>query len=175
MKLHPSTFVAQTDSVFAQSLADCGFTVDGEDHEDDWHACRRYRAGDRYIEIAANCHFRDGDPECRMILGHGSNDWPDSDWNKIAIWRLRGSGGNYPLTSIDEIPKVLNKMLRDLQHHAQDFLDGDVNRFLETLAAQTREREPYKTYTPQPDGSYKTIIDPESQALKDRYSNPKKA
>lgn len=168
-------FVDMTDRVFAETLANSGFTPDGEVHEDDWYACRRYRAGERYIEVSANYHFRDGEPECRLILGHGSNDWPESDWNKIALWRLRGSGGNYPIRSTNDISRVLNKMLRDLHHHAQDFLDGDIQRFLETRAAQSREREPYKTYSPQPDGSYKTTIDLESQALKDRYSNPEKA
>lgn len=175
MKLHPLTFVKESDSVFAAQLAQFGFSADGKRNEDDWYACRRYRDGDRYIEITANCHFRDGEPECRVILGHGADSWPDTDWNKIALWRLCGSDGNYPFASIDEIPRILNKMLRDLLNHAQDFLDGDLTRFLEIRATQTREREPYKIYEPQPDGSYTTIVDPESQALKDRYSNPKKA
>jgi len=172
MKLHPATFVAQTDSAFAETLASCGFKPDGVNHEDDWHVCRRFRAGDRYIEITADCHYRDGDPECRVILGHGSSDWPKSDWNKIALWRLSESGGNYAIRSTDDIPRILKKMVRDLRHHAQDFLNGDIGRFVEARAAQTREREPYKTYTPQPEGSYKMIIDAESQALKHRYSNP---
>ena len=172
MKLHPPTFVNQADSVFAETLANSGFVTDGEDHEDDWHVCRRYRAGDRYIEITADCHFRDGEPECRLILGHGSNEWPECDWNKIALWRIKGSGANYPFRSSDGIPKLLRTMLSELQHHAHDFLSGDLERFFDARAVQSREREPIKTYSPQPDGSYKTTIDPVTQALKDRYSNP---
>lgn len=172
MKLNQRTFITQTDGVFAAQLEEYGFSLDGDDHEDDWHVCRRYRSSEQYIEITADCHFRDGDPECRVILGVGSNEWPECDWNRIALWRLSGTNSNYPFGTPNDIPKVLRKMLHDLLYYAKDFLNGDLAHFLETLATQTREREPYKTYSPQSDGSYETIIDPESQALKERYTKP---
>jgi len=172
MKLHPPTFIRHTDSVFADTLADRGFQPDGQDHEDDWHVGRRYRADDRYIEITADCHFRDGEPECRVILGHGSNDWPECDWNHIALWRLSGTGANYPFKTPSEIPDLLAVMLADLQIHADDFLNGDLVRFINARAIQSRNREPIKRYSPQPDGTYATTIDPVTLALKDRYSNP---
>ena len=175
MKLDPPKFVALVDGIFAESMLSLGFTPAGEDPHDDWHCSRRFRAGERYVEISASCHPRDGVPECRIVLGEGSNEWPECDWNSIALWRLRGQGGNYPFHSTNEIAEVLVRMRDDLLQYATDFLTGDTDRFLEQRAAQNRDREPYKVYSPQSDGSYRMAYDPESQELKNRFSQTKKA
>ena len=175
MKLKPKQFVTQVDAAFADALASFGFDPAGEHHHDNWHASRTYRAGDRYIEINVNCHFRDGQPECRVILGDGPNDWPDRDWNAIALWRLSNTGTNYPLQQIEDIPSILATMSNDLLEQADDFLSGNIDRFLNQRAAQNREREPYKIHAPQPDGSRQTTYEPENQQLKERYSQEKKA
>ena len=174
MKLNPKKFVAQVDAAFVHSLSSFGFEPAGEDHEDDWHASRTYRAGDRYIEINANCHFRDGQPECRVVLGDGPNDWPERDWNAIALWRLSNTGDNYPIQKIEDVPSILKTMANDLLEQADDFLSGNIDRFLKQRAAQNREREPYMIQSPQPDGSYQTTYEPESLQLKERYSQEKR-
>ena len=170
MKLRPKQFVTQTDCVFMELLAAHGFAEDGYHKEDDWHVCRRYRSGDRYIEITANCHFRDGQPECRLILGHGSHEWPETDWNKIALWGLSGGDQNYPFNSIDEIAGILDKMCIDLNQHAADFLANDLTKFKTARAIQNRDRKPYTIHSPQSDGSYGSAVDPESAELKRKFS-----
>ena len=175
MKLSPTQFVVQVDAVFADALAPFGFASKGERHHDDWYVCRTYRAGDRYLEIDANCHFRDGHPECGVILGDGPNGWPDRDWNAIALWRLSETGENYPFQRVEDIPSILVTMRIDLLEQAEDFLSGDIDRLLKQRSAQNRKREPYKIHSPQPDGSYQTSYEPESQQLKERYSQEKKA
>lgn len=175
MKLNPRTFVAQVDRVFAKTLAAFGFEPDGERHDEVWYACRRYRCGKRYIEITANCDPRDGDPDCRVILGEGSNDWPDRDWNAIALCELRGTGGTYPISSVRKIPSILGVMGRELQIDGKDFLEGNLERFYEKRAARTHQREPYKIYVPKGDGTWEMIIELESWKLKKRYSRRKKA
>jgi hypothetical protein len=170
MKLNPKQFVMQSDGVFLELLSEHGFVVDGYDKEDDWHVCRRYRSGDRYIEITADCHFRDGKPECALILGHGSHEWPETDWNKIALWRSRGEGENYPFNTTSEIPDILHRMSIDLTKLAADFLANDLSEFTMARANQNRDRQPYIIHSPQPDGSYRSTIDPESEQLKRRFS-----
>lgn len=152
MKLKPRTFVAQVDRVFAKPLAAFGFEPDGEDHQDDWYACRRFRRGEHFIEITASCHVRDGRPECGVILGEGSYGWPECDWNAIALWRLNGAEGNYPFTNVRKVPSILAGMLTELNRDAKDFLRGDLERFHEKLAAQAAERQPYKIHYPSRDG-----------------------
>lgn len=174
MKLNPTQFVAQVDTAFADALAAFGFASAGENHHDDWYASRTYRSDDRYIEINANCHFRDGEPECYVILGDGPSDWPEYDWNAIALWRLSGTGGNYRFKDIEDIPVILDKMCSDLLEQGEDFLSGNIDHFLKQRAAQNRDREPYKIHSPQPDGSYQTSYDSESQQLKERYSREEK-
>ena len=175
MNLNPNQFVAQVDAAFADALATFGFESAGQNHHDDWYVCRTYRAGDRYIEINANCHFRDGQPECRVILGDGPNEWPDCDWNTIALWRLSETGRNYPFERVEDIPSILVTMCNDLLEQAGDFLSGNIDRFLKKRATLNRQREPYKIHSPQPDGSYQASYEPESQQLKERYSQEKKA
>lgn len=170
MKLIPKQFVAQVDRVLMELLSEHGFAEDGHEREDDWHVCRRFRSGDRYIEVTADCHFRDGQPECRLILGHGSHEWPETDWNKIALWVLRGSGQNYPFNSTDEILGILEQMCIELTRDAADFLGNDLARFKAARAKQNRARRPYTIHGPLPDGSYGSMLDPESAELRRKFS-----
>ena len=175
MKLDPKQFIAQVDAAFTDAISPFGFAPASENHYDDWYASRIFRSGDRYIDINANCHFRDGEPECRVILGDGPDNWPEYDWNTIALWRLTGNGGNYPIREIEDIPVILETMCQDLLSQAEDFLSGNIDRFLKQRAAQNSQREPYKIYSPQPDGSYEASYETESRALKERYSHEKES
>ena len=175
MKLNPSQFVELVDSVFAEALAAFQLMPVDWHHHEDYFACRTFRSGDRYLQVSANCYFRDGQPECRVVLGHGPHHWPDVDWNAMALWRLNESGENYPFHSVEDIPSVLAVMRQDLLNTAEDFLAGDIVRFLKQRSAQNRQREPYVVHSPQPDGTYKATFEPESQKLKEKYSSEKKA
>lgn len=168
--LNEREFVNLVDGLFAERLADLGFAPDGAKCDGDRYYCRRFRAGQRYVSIEFHLYLEDGSPEGRLILGEGSNDWPESDWNAIALWRLRGKGGNYPLPGTDKLGEVLAQMRDDLFPYASDFLSGDTSRFIRARAAQNSEREPYKIYGPQKDGSFQPAIDVVSQKLKERFS-----
>lgn len=170
MKLKRRQFLKLVDTVFGSSMTSFGFNPDGDDHHDDWYCCRRFRSGTRYVAISANCHFRDGAPQCCVVLGDGTNDWPESDWNAIALWRLRGEGGNYPFQSEGELGDLLARMRNDLVTYASDFLTGDTTRFIAVRSVQNEGREPYKMHVPQSDGSLQVSIDAISQALKKRFS-----
>ncbi len=170
MDLHVKQFVALADDTFAEALATFGFAPVASDNHDSWHCSRTYRSGERYIEITASCHPRDGGPECRVILGDGSHEWPDRDWNAIALWRLIGKGGNYCFKRVEDLDALLPKMSSDLLSEATDFLQGDVARFTAKRKEQNRGRTPYTIHEPQPDGSYSSRPDPESEDLKSRFS-----
>lgn len=170
MHLDPKTFVSLADAAFARVVADYGFNPAREENDDDWYCARTYRADARYIVVSANCHWKDGAPECRVVLGEGSDEWPETDWNAVALWRLRGTGGNYPLPAVDHLDRILAQMSSDLLEHAADFLSGDTRRLVRTRAEQNRDREPYKVYAPQADGTYESNPDPVSQELKQRFS-----
>lgn len=171
VQLNPTMFAQSADAAFRRHLAETDFHAAGEDHIDQWYASKSYRNGDRYVVLSANCHWKDGSPECRVVLGEGSTDWPESDWNAVPLWRLLGRGGNYPLKSIDDLDEVIDTMCRDLALHAHDFLRGDLDRFKKVRAEQNRGRQPYMIHTPQSDGSYQSKPDSESMKLKDRFSN----
>lgn len=174
MKLDPELVVAQVAAAFSSPLSSNGFQpVPTEQIHADYVSCL-YRSGEQYIEITINCYHRDGEPECRVTLGDGSFEWPERDWNKIALWHLTGTGGNYPFKRIDQLPSLFSKMANDLKVTAEDFLSGDLDRFLQRRAAVNQSREPYKIHTPY-GWMYKTSIDPESERLKERYSRPQRS
>src|SRR5262249_43566915 len=76
-------FVSLCDSVFAESLAGPGFTGTSERSE------AGYYSG---LGIGTSLFLpTDGTPHCGIHLGEGSDDWPETDWNKIALWQLRES------------------------------------------------------------------------------------
>jgi len=162
-------FVKVVDGVFAERFAEFGFAPDGAERDGDAYYWRRFRAGQRYVSIKLDLHLRDGPPECCLILGEGSNDFPESDWNAIALWRLRGEAGNYPLPGTDKLGEVMVQMRDDLFQYASDFLSGDTRRFIRVRSAQNSEREPYKFHLPREDGTYQTAIDLMSQKLKERF------
>lgn len=49
---------------------------------------RLYRKGDLYVGISVSFYHRDYPFYCRVSLGEGSTEWPETDWNCIALWQL---------------------------------------------------------------------------------------
>jgi hypothetical protein len=174
-----SNFRFDCDRVFANRLARFGFAPAGEQWVEDWYVSRIYRADSRYVEIVvSNLWFRDERPHCGVYLGEGDTEWPETDWNKIALWQL-GVGVNesvvgnldrYPLRSLDELPKVLRTIRVDLLAKCPDFLSGSLDRFRESRSRINRQREPYKVYSPDASGRYTMRYDKKSAALKRRFS-----
>jgi hypothetical protein len=144
-----------------------------------------YCAGTRYIAVSVTADPREPPFYSNIRLGDGSVDWPDRDWNSVALWRLarkRGVGdevspGNYPLSDSAEgqlIPSDLGplftRMRDDLISFAADFLTDDLRAFRRVRAAQTRARSPYMIHCPDGQGGYVSSVDPASAKLKERFS-----
>src|SRR5688572_10593368 len=75
-----------------EALATEGFSLVSatvqRDVEAPSYARRTYLNGDRYIEFFVNTHYRDEPVYGNVILGTGTTEWPDGDWNAIALWKL---------------------------------------------------------------------------------------
>ena len=174
-------FVELCDVAFSDRLAAHGFVAvpGGFAHSGraGSGAERSYRNGDRYVKVTATTDYRDG-PQVNVEVGEGSLDWPEVDWNGVALWQLRGrvwpgraSPGSYPLGSIAGLPDVLAKAATDTEQHAADFLHGDLQRFRSARARVTRRRKPYQVGVPGASGRYEFTDDPESAELKRRFED----
>ena len=135
-----------------------------------------YRKNNQYIKINANFHPRDYPPYFNVILGEGSTEWPESDWNSAALWRMKErlfpgiKSGEYQLKNLESFLRALLISKSDLEKYAEGFLMGDLTLFKEVRANQNRSREPYKIYTPDSTGKYSEKYDEESKRLKEKYS-----
>jgi hypothetical protein len=144
---------------------------------------QRYLADARYIEVTANVDPRDAPFYCNITLGEGRTDWPERDWNSIALWRLIREQASTPAeadaaeyllgdqTDVSEsLQRVFDRMRADLLRYAGDFLTGHLRTFRRVRAVQTRERAPYTVHQPDGRGGYIATVHPESAALKERFS-----
>lgn len=128
---------------------------------------------DRYVEIYANCHPRDYPPYFNVVLGEGSLESPDNDWNSVALWRMRSDpedGSEYRIEAIKSIDDFVHSVRTDFELLAKGFLTGDLKAFHRIRAAQTKTREPYLIHKPDKNGRYRTRPEPESVRLKEKYS-----
>ena len=171
------TFVDLATSRIGPALAEFGFAPEPLEFLDKHVATVGYRNGNRYVEARITLHPRDLPFHGNIVLGEGSRSWPEADWNSVALWQLIHAhpGGDpkasvYRLTSDDEVPNVVEAMRADLLCYAGDFLGGGVEMLRKIRGEVNHSREPYKIYRPAEDGGYKSEIDPESAALKERFS-----
>ena len=144
---------------------------------------QQYVAGARYIEVTANVEPRDAPYYCNVMLGEGRTDWPERDWNSVALWRLirdqastpaEAEAQEYLLGDETEVAaalrRIFDRMRADLVRYAGDFLAGDLRTFRRVRAVQARERSPYTVHKPDGRGGYVATPHPESAALKERFS-----
>ncbi|HEX5323531.1 MAG TPA: hypothetical protein VFW40_07075, partial [Capsulimonadaceae bacterium] len=138
-----------------------------------------YQKGELYVRVSVSFDPRDAPFGVIVYLDEGGINWPDWDWNSVALWRLiklkfpnRHVAGKepYPVDSPSNINDVLPRICSDLEQFAQDFLTGELAIFKKARAEQNRGRRPYLIHRPGPDGRYITEIEPESQKLLERYS-----
>lgn len=177
MKLTASQFARCADDALGDLLAERGFDPISAEQIGQGAWFRTYRNGKRYIRVSAGERSRDEEPHLDVLLGEGTDAWPETDWNTIALRTLAGHNSWYPLEESEafhleeaSIRATLREVRDDLERHAADFLEGDLRRFLDARAAQNEQREAYRIHSPGADGTYTTKIDPKSAGLKERYS-----
>jgi hypothetical protein len=171
-------FTTLCDRAFKARLAKFGFIRVSKMSKS--HLCSHiYRNANLYITVFANTHFRDAPNYCGVNLGEGSDKWPESDWNSIALWQMvkrqnpeefNDEAPPYGLRYSEELPKELEHMSEHLLTYASDFLKSDLTVFHEIRSAITQGREPYKVYQLNEEGRYEISIDEESMRLKERFS-----
>lgn len=160
---------------FDRILADYGFRRISKKLEGHFFTAD-YVSGSRYISLRANTHPRDFPPYFNVVLGEGSMDWPECDWNSVALWRLRNflepaaDAAEYDLENAPDANRLIAEASADIVSFHGGFLEGDVKGFRTARAAQNRMREPYKIHQPDGRGGYRTRVDTESARLKDEFS-----
>jgi hypothetical protein len=164
-------------TIFDKPLAEHGFKLKRKKTEK--LSCQRiYVNEDRYIKISGNVHPRDFPPHYNIVLGQGSYEWPDTDWNSVALWRIKKSidpklkAKEYSLELMDsdKLGHSLTHAKNELLDYGQKFLTGDIEVFDKVRREQNKGRQPYKIYTPTYNGGQETTIDQESKDLKEKYS-----
>lgn len=141
------------------------------------HGCIvTYKNGERYIQVEVNVHPHDYPYYWNILLGEGSLEWPEYDWNHIALWHIKnyfneGDGSEYKI-DLDKttIRKTILVGKRDLEKYGEDFLKRDLKLFYKLRSKMNKERDPYKIYFPNKDGTYSMTLDEESKRLKEKFS-----
>jgi len=135
-----------------------------------------YQSGQRYVSLRANTHPRDYPPSFNIILGEGSLEWPECDWNAVALWRMRNVleknevGTEFGLKDVTDPTTFASDARAQLEEFNGGFLEGNLSLFRKVRARQTREREPYRIFEPAGEGKYTERPDSESERLKERFS-----
>ena len=175
-------FRIATETHFDGFLSPFGFTrTKSEDEEFGFSVT--YRCGERYVSIGATLHPHDYPYYLWLNLGDGRDDFPESDWNATALWRFvqHLSPDDYAkekdlydismgLTESDVEEKM--RCLRiSCEAFGQSFLSGDLAMFKKLRAAQNRDREPYKIYSPKQGGGYEMSYEEGSSRLKKKFSD----
>ncbi len=172
-------FVDQVEEIFDDFLSSYGFSQEKENYEQ-YSFTVIYRNENRYLEFGCTLHPHDYPYYYYVLLGEGSDEFPESDWNSIPLWRFfeKSEEANhknlyqfeqYPITKAYIIERLLNNQIL-LEKYGQEFLMGDLNKFKQLRAEQNKEREPYKINKPDNTGKYNTVYEKTSSQLKKKYS-----
>jgi hypothetical protein len=144
---------------------------------DDWFYDATYQKENLYIRIDANTHPRDYPMYFNIILGEGKIEWPDTDWNSVALWHIAKQIepnikiNEYQLEDDQQyLEKLIHKAKDDLVKYNGGFLEGTLELFFRVRKIMNKNREPYKIHTSNKDGTYSTHDDKESLKLKKKYS-----
>jgi hypothetical protein len=112
-----------------------------------------------------------------IILGEGKTEWPDTDWNSTALWRIakqidaKTKMEEYRLEDNQEhLENNIQKAKKDLIKYHSGFLLGNLQTFYDARKIMNKGREPYKIHSPNKDGTYSTSDDEQSLKLKKKYS-----
>ncbi len=162
-------------TTFSAVLAKHGFERESQEIKE--YSCHIiFGNGKRYIKISANIHPMDYPPYYNVILGEGRRDFPDSDWNAIALWRLMrhiqqtDTAGMYPLGPSVDLAETLERARDELLEFGISFLKGDLAIFKQVRALQNQNRKPYRISSSDKQGNRTVTDDPQSAKLKKKYS-----
>jgi hypothetical protein len=170
-----STFVEAVQATIGPMLSTFGFTKE-KSQKDGTAASCLYGKMAAYVELTISLHPLDYPQSCNVVLGDGLREWPEKDWNGVALWRLGNAlpaaipVSNYQIDAFSDIPALVAHMRQDLERVGGEFLRGELEVFKRVRAEVNRAREPYKIHHPNGDGTYHTEGDPECIALKSRFS-----
>ena len=172
------THFAQACAVFQAPLALHGFAA-AEPVIERAFGSRCFLAEPRYVRISATVDPHDAPFLASVVLGEGGMGMPECDWNSVALWHLvehtapdaRAHGvGSYALKAPVDLVPTFERMLADLLQYGSAFLSGDLQEFRHIRAVLARSRKPYTIHTSNGNGRYVARDDPESAALKQRFS-----
>ena len=166
---------------FDSYLETFGFKRTRNDAKDDGFSMI-YRNGESYVHFGGTLHQHDHPFYFWLTFGRGSDQMPECDWNSTALWRMVQSlsledyekhATLYDIPDEITTEQIEEKILiirRLCEQYESGFLSGDLSLFEQVRAAMNKDREPYKVYSPNSDGTYSMDYDPESSKLKDKYS-----
>lgn len=136
-----------------------------------------YRKNKQYLKITGSTYPTDYPYSYNIILGEGdSEDVYEYDWNSIAIWRfkdrieLKSKATEYEFPTKKEVESSFANANAELLKYGQTFLNGDLNLFHEIRKELNQKREPYKIYSTDENGKYKTSNDSKSVKQKKKFS-----
>ncbi len=168
-------FVETASEIFDTLLDNHGFKNEIKEVENSF-CTMIYKRDDLYIKISASIHPRDYPYYYNIIIGQGSTDWPETDWNSIALWHIKKEispelkAKEYSLVDFDKIDFSLKNAKCELEKYGDSFLNGELTTFEKVRQAINQQREPYKIHQKDQTGRFKTIIDSVSKKLKERFS-----
>jgi hypothetical protein len=181
MPLTSKTLRKAAERHFDELVARFGFTCTKSEDEH-FSFSVTYRCDARYVNIGATFHPHDYPYYLWLKFGEGNDEFPESDWNATALWRIvqHESPADYAkekdLYSISsglsdaDIDEKMRLVKCSCEMFGTRFLSGDLDVFKKMRALQNQGRQPYKIYSPKKDGGYGMSYDEESVRLKERFS-----
>lgn len=136
-----------------------------------------FKKDNQYIKISGSTYPTDYPYSYNLILGEGdSENFPETDWNSIALWRLKKqiepncSAKEFEFPYNEKVKFSIENAKEELIKFGITFLNGNLEKFDEARKEQNKVREPYKIHTKDSNGNYKTEYEKESLELKKKYS-----
>lgn len=181
MTMPPKIFCKSIEDEFDEFLVSFGFTRTKSSASENGFSVT-YRSGQLYVNIGGTLHPHDYPYYSWLKFGEGSDEFPETDWNAIALWRIvqEISPDDYtkekdlyelkPDLSADEVGDKVRSILSSCKKHGVSFLNGNLEVFHRIRFAQNKGREPYKIYTPKKEGGFSISLDKLSSQLKKKFS-----
>jgi hypothetical protein len=167
--------------VFDQFLHSYGFALTESQVEKTFFSVI-YRNGERYVRFGGTLIPQDFPFYYYLSFGEGSDKFPDSDWNAIALWRFIKSASPTEFdkhkdlfelsTDITEnqIEEKIHTNLELSISYATLFLANNLTEFRQVRAMQNKDREPTKVIAANGKGGRSVSYEKTSVLLKDKYS-----
>ncbi|MDX5396492.1 MAG: hypothetical protein LPK21_09855 [Hymenobacteraceae bacterium] len=167
-------FAALAAEIIAPVLAEAGF-VPGQLELTTTYCLLPYLHQNRYIIVKADAH--PGNSYFNILLGEGTPEWPDAEWQSVALWRVQQAkapatnAGEYALTGSKDITPVLQQAATDLKTYASDFLKGDATLVKQLRNDQVKEQQPFKLAQKDKKGVLQKLLEQQQQAERDSAGN----